>query len=147
MAYLIIPSRRTRQPQEAVRLSPTSPFLRYMRFSMPHPLQGDIVNGNRLTLGAGGSYVGTAQGMAIAGNGSQSCASIPLNVSQNYVVTASFWLNWGAYANDDDLAFELTANVNTNVGGFHLDPNSSTGVASFYALRSAHELLKALEQP
>ena len=33
-------------------------------------------------------------------------------------------MKWNAYANDDDLAIELTPNFNNNAGGFLVDPNA-----------------------
>ena len=36
-------------------------------------------------------------------------------------------MKWNAYANDDDLAFELTPNFNNNAGGFLVDPNDPSG--------------------
>jgi hypothetical protein len=50
-----------------------------------------------------------------------------LNLSGTSQVTVEFWLNWNAYANNDALAMEFTANYNNNNGGFLVDPNAANG--------------------
>ena len=42
------------------------------------------------------------------------------------MVTVSFWLNWAAYANNDQLALEFTPNYNNSTGGFIIDPNGAS---------------------
>lgn len=54
-----------------------------------------------------------------------SAASVDL--SGQSIITVSFWLYWDAFANDDDLAMELTANAAVNNDGFFIDPNASGG--------------------
>ena len=62
----------------------------------------------------------------LSGNGSAAGASIPLDLSAYTRLSVSFWLYWPAYANDDDFAFEFTANSNSNQG-FYVDPNGAGG--------------------
>ena len=50
-------------------------------------------------------------------------ATVVLSASNK--LTLAFWLYWDAFANDDLLAMELTANFNTTAGTFIVDPNSS----------------------
>jgi len=45
------------------------------------------------------------------------------------IVTVSFWMYWDSFANDDDLAMELSANYNTNFPGLLIDPNASAPVS------------------
>ena len=47
-----------------------------------------------------------------------------VDLSGTSQLTLEFWLNWSAYANNDDLAFEFTPNFNNNDGGFLVDPNA-----------------------
>ncbi len=51
-------------------------------------------------------------------------ANAPVDLSGTSQVTLEFWLNWSAYQNNDQLAFELTPNFNANAGGFLVDPNA-----------------------
>jgi YD repeat-containing protein len=86
-----------------------------------------------------GSHPATAQGgfslgtpgaiesdldTAASFDGSTGAASAALDLSGTSQLTVEFWLNWSAYANDDDLAFEFTPNFNNNSGGFLVDPNA-----------------------
>jgi PKD repeat protein len=64
---------------------------------------------------------------ALAFDGIDDSASVPLNLSGAGKATVEFWLNWSAYDNEDDLALELTENFNANSGGFIVDPNSGQG--------------------
>lgn len=42
-------------------------------------------------------------------------------------VSLSFWMYWDTFANTDNLAFESSANANSNAGAFIVNPNSSGG--------------------
>jgi hypothetical protein len=59
----------------------------------------------------------------------QSASAIDL--SGQTAITVAFWMYWDAFANDDDLAMELTANQNTNPGSFIVDPNNSLASGTF----------------
>jgi Concanavalin A-like lectin/glucanases superfamily len=52
-----------------------------------------------------------------------------VNLSGTSIITASFWLWWNAFANDDELAAETSANYNSSNGAILIDPNSSTSSA------------------
>lgn len=41
------------------------------------------------------------------------------------VITLCFWLNWDNFADNDDLAFEFSVNINNNEHTFIVDPNES----------------------
>jgi len=86
-----------------------------------------------------GSHPATAQGgvsLGVAGaiedepntaasfDGTSGAASVPLDLTGTSQVTLEFWLNWSAYANNDQLAFEFTPNYNNQGGGFIVDPNA-----------------------
>ncbi len=60
-------------------------------------------------------------------DGTNDYVLVSKNLSGTDTITISFWLNWNAFANDDDLAVELTANCNTNAGSFLVDPNYALG--------------------
>jgi YD repeat-containing protein len=75
------------------------------------------------TLGATGAVAGDSN-TAVGFNGSTDAAGANVDLSGTAVLTVEFWLKWDAYANDDDLAFELTPNFNGNQGGFLVDPNA-----------------------
>lgn len=53
----------------------------------------------------------------------QSASTIDLSAVNKCAVV--FWLWWDAYADNDDLALEFTANTNGSTGGFYINPNSS----------------------
>jgi hypothetical protein len=77
--------------------------------------------GGGATLGIGGALGGGAGGF----DGLDDYAAAPVNLSGTSKATVEFWLKWNGYADDDDLAMELTENFNGNEGGFLIDPNSS----------------------
>jgi PKD repeat protein len=76
-----------------------------------------------ITMGAPGA-LDPDTNPAASFDGSNDAASAPVNLSTTSQLTVEFWLNWSAYANDDDLAFEFTPNFNNNNGGFLVDPNA-----------------------
>jgi PKD repeat protein len=94
--------------------------------------------GAALTDGKGGAHatvVGTPEfgvasalpggsDSAVGFNGTNSAAQAALNLSGTNKLTLEFWMKWNNFANDDDLAFELTPNFNSNPGGFLVDPNA-----------------------
>lgn len=61
-------------------------------------------------------------------NGTSDAAQIALNLSAFSLISISFWLWWDAFANNDKLAMEFTANFNLN-RGFLIDPNSGAPAA------------------
>jgi YD repeat-containing protein len=75
------------------------------------------------SLGIEGAVAGDSD-TAVSFNGTDSAAQAALNLSGTNKLTLEFWMKWDGYANDDDLAFELTPNFNTNPGGFLVDPNA-----------------------
>jgi YD repeat-containing protein len=79
---------------------------------------------NGVTLGAP-SLLSLEDGDQAAGfDGTDDTATAPVNLSGTSQLTVEFWLNWSAYANDDDLALEFTPNFNNSSGGFLIDPNA-----------------------
>ena len=89
----------------------------------------DIVGPSPATL-KGGVTLGTPGALeadpntAATFDGASGAASANVDPSGSSQLTLEFWLNWAAYANDDDLAFELTPNFNENDGGLLVDPNA-----------------------
>jgi glucose/arabinose dehydrogenase len=75
-------------------------------------------------LGVPGALAGDSNGAARF-DGLNDFASANINLTQTSAVTLEFWLKWNSYANNDDLAFELTPNYNSNPGGLLVDPNES----------------------
>jgi PKD repeat protein len=75
------------------------------------------------TLGASGAVAGDSD-TAVSFDGASSAAQAALNLSATSKLTLEFWMKWDNFANDDDLAFELTPNFNSNPGGFLVDPNA-----------------------
>jgi YD repeat-containing protein len=84
----------------------------------PATLKGGV------TLGTPGALDGDPNAAA-SFDGANAAASAAVNLSATSQLTVEFWLNWAAYANDDDLALELTSNFNNNDGGFLVDPNAA----------------------
>lgn len=56
-------------------------------------------------------------------NDSLQASSVDLSAVDKIGVSCWFW--WDAYASDDDLLLEHSANVNTNAGAWFVDPNDS----------------------
>ena len=77
------------------------------------------------TLGVPGAIASDSD-KAARFDGVNDFANADVNLGTS-AVTLEFWLKWNAFANDDDLAFELTPNYNTNAGGLLVDPNDPTG--------------------
>jgi len=75
------------------------------------------------SLGVEGAVAGDSD-TATSFNGTTSAAQAALNLSATNKLTLEFWMKWDNYANDDDLAFELTPNFNSNPGGFLVDPSA-----------------------
>jgi PKD repeat protein len=75
------------------------------------------------SFGTAGAVAGDAD-TAVGFNGTNGGASVNLNLSSTSKLTLEFWMNWNAFANDDDLAFEFTPNFNSAPGGFLVDPNA-----------------------
>jgi YD repeat-containing protein len=75
------------------------------------------------TLGLGGAVAGDSD-TSVSFDGTTSAAQAAVNLSATSKLTLEFWMKWDGYANDDDLAFELTPNFNSNPGGFLVDPNA-----------------------
>ncbi len=86
--------------------------------------------GNHPAIAQGGFSLGTTGAIegdldtAATFDGATGAAAAPLDLSTASQLTLEFWLNWAAYGNDDDLAFEFTPNFNNNGGGFLVDPNA-----------------------
>jgi hypothetical protein len=72
-----------------------------------------------------GTYPATGP-YALAFDGSNDATAIVLDLSTTSAVTVEMWLNWDAYADNDKIAFEFTANYNSNTTGFVFIPNSSS---------------------
>ena len=125
---LILERPWTRQPQGAVGVNRSNAAGQAISTLIPFgTVNRDIVSGVSISaLGSGGSIGVDSGGKYLAGSGSAAVASIPLNLSRFSTISVSFWMYWNAFANDDDLAFEFTANTNSNSGGFHFNPNSSS---------------------
>jgi YD repeat-containing protein len=89
----------------------------------------DAVGGSPATAQGGFSLgtIGPLEGdldTAATFDGSTGAASAAVDLSATSQLTVEFWLNWSAYANDDDLALEFTPNFNNTNGGFLVDPNA-----------------------
>lgn len=65
--------------------------------------------------------------MARLFDGTNDSLQASVDLSAFSTATLAFWMYWDSFANDDDLAFEFTANYNLNDGGFVVDPNGGTG--------------------
>jgi len=66
-------------------------------------------------------------GGALSYNGTSDGSAAAVDLSGVNTVTLSFWVKWTSNANDDRLAFEYTANYNSNPGGFIADWNARAG--------------------
>ncbi len=89
----------------------------------------DSVGGANATLGGGPTLglAGALGGSAAGFDGLDDSAQAAVNLSTTSRLTVEFWLKWNAFADDDDLAMELTENFNANDGGLLVDPNAGGG--------------------
>ncbi len=85
---------------------------------------GAELSGSGVTLGQSGALVGDSA-TAAAFNGSSGAAHAEVDLSATHKLTVEFWLKWNAFAENDDLAMELTSNFNEHPGGFLVDPNAA----------------------
>ncbi len=93
----------------------------------------DSVGGNTATavgaptLGIGSAVPGDTD-RAVSFDGNVDAASAAATgIAGKTAATVEFWMKWDGWANDDDLAMELTNNFNSTPGGFLIDPNSGYG--------------------
>ncbi len=106
----------------------TAGLIHYWRFSEASGTAlADSVGSANASLGGGTTLglTGPLGGSASGFDGLDDYAAAPVNLSGTTDLTVEFWLKWNAYADDDDLAMELTENFNANEGGLLIDPNSS----------------------
>jgi hypothetical protein len=104
------------------------------------PLNGcpiELQTGQFLTYGTGGAVVATNKGRALQGSGAAARASVAVDLKSSNAVSFSFWLNWDAFANDDDMALEFTANAVSN-RGFYVNPNSGAPASGTFAVASGN---------
>ncbi|MET0558381.1 MAG: PKD domain-containing protein [Solirubrobacterales bacterium] len=109
----------------------TAGLTHYWRLGDPSGKTFADVVGNSTAAITGGVTLGAPGALEFDSNpaagfdGASGAASAPVDLSGSSQLTVEFWLNWAAYANDDDLAMELTPNFNNNGGGFLVDPNAA----------------------
>ena len=77
-----------------------------------------------------GTWIPNASGYCVSFNGTSSYAktAATLNLGTN-LITVCMWIYWEAFADDDHIAMELSANYNSTDNAFILDPNTPTSVA------------------
>lgn len=105
-----------------------SPYAYWRMGDASSPIQDETAGNRDMTIANGtfGVAGAVAGNNAVQFNGTASSGSVALDLSDTNVVTLEFWLYWNAFANDDDIAFEFTADFNSG-NGFLVDPNSSDG--------------------
>lgn len=90
----------------------------------------DIVSGNPVVIGSGGSVALDGRGKSLKGTGAGGRGSIAVDLSAFNKLTLSFWMYWDGFDNaDTQLALEYTADGVSNAGIF-FDPNNSNGFIS-----------------
>jgi len=85
---------------------------------------------NGVTLGTAGNLT-LDPNTAASFDGTNDNAAASVNLSGTSKVTIEFWMKWTSFANNDDLAFEFTANNTNNNGAFVINPNSTTSSSRF----------------
>ncbi len=123
----------TKQPGYAEGVLATSGLLNYWRLGEAvGPALLDSAGNHTAnatgepTLGATGALAGDPD-TAVSFDGIDDAAGAPVQLGGKTALTVSFWLKWDAWANNDELAMELTDNFNGTPGGLLIDPNSSYG--------------------
>jgi YD repeat-containing protein len=93
--------------------------------------------GGRTATARNGVTLGTSSNLTLDSNtaasfdGVNDNAAASVNLSGTSKATIEFWMKWTANANNDDLAFEFTANNTVNNGAFVINPNSTTSSSRF----------------
>jgi sugar lactone lactonase YvrE len=85
----------------------------------------DAATSGGVTLGEPGGLVEDPSTAALF-DGSSGAAQASVDLSSTHKLTVEFWMKWSSFADDDALALEFTPNFNVNLGGFLIDPNSSS---------------------
>lgn len=116
----------TRQPQAGLRLDTGNPLAKSITHCLPlNGNSAEIVTGAQLTRASGYGQIADTRGISLKGSGSTACASVPINLAGQTIVTVSCWLWWDTFNTDDKFAFEFGTDINSTAG-FYLDPNSSS---------------------
>lgn len=102
-------------------------------------------NANEIKDASGNSHHGTSAGNSTTTTGKINNAGVfdgandsasttsSIDLTGTNIISVSFWLNWDAYANDDDLAMESSSNFNNNSGAIMIDPNSGSPCSGTFA--------------
>ncbi len=85
---------------------------------------------NGVILGSAGNLT-LDPNTAASFDGTNDNAAASVNLSGTSKVTIEFWMKWTTFANNDDLAFEFTANNTNSNGAFVINPNSTTSSSRF----------------
>jgi len=75
----------------------------------------------------GGTHGKIAQGFKFDGTDDFVQTGGTMNFGTTKIVTLSFWMHKTAFGTDDDFAFELSTDYNSNDGAFIVDPNAADG--------------------
>jgi PKD repeat protein len=79
------------------------------------------------TLGIQSAVAGDPNKAASFDGSKDAASAAATGLAGKTAATVEFWMKWDSWANDDDLAMELTNNFNETPGGFLIDPNSGYG--------------------
>ncbi|HEX5713921.1 MAG TPA: PKD domain-containing protein [Solirubrobacterales bacterium] len=79
------------------------------------------------TLGIDSAITGDTDKAASFDGSDDAASAAATGLAGKTAATVEFWMKWDSWANDDDLAMELTNNFNSAPGGFLIDPNSGYG--------------------
>ncbi len=82
-----------------------------------------------VTLGGAGALASDPDKSA-SFNGTNGAATATVNFSSLSAITVEFWMNWSTFANDNDMALELTQNSTLLSGGFFIEPDSTNRAAA-----------------
>ncbi len=101
-----------------------------------HTFDGPKLNSTTSTDSSSSGYNGTLSngpvpvrgkiGQALSFDGTDDYVkTTPVTIGSS-IASVAFWLNWNAYANDDDFAMELGPSATGNDKTFYIDPNGAT---------------------
>lgn len=68
-----------------------------------------------------------------SGTGSGASALVNLSTLAPRLLTVCWWMYWNAFANNDAIALEFTANSGSGGTGFYIDPNSGYPLSGRFA--------------
>lgn len=132
---ILAPTRRyTRQPHARPTIDRGHPLTRGLilcLFNSAEDCRGqpfDYATGSMIGSRSGAGMVADGRGVETMFDGTNDYVSIPIDLSPHRRITLSWWMYWDAFANNDHIVIEYTADSSA-ADAFAINPNSSSDTA------------------